>query len=57
MVIHEYAGFHYDMDLDDTGKAISAHPLIGQHKAAGKDKHRKAAVETYNEARAARQIS
>lgn len=47
-VVHEYAGFHYDMEIQG-GKAVSAHPLICQHKAAGKDKHRRAAVETYNQ--------
>lgn len=47
-ITHEYVGFHYDM-LIENGVAVAAFPLIGQHKAAGKEKHRRAAIETYNQ--------
>ena len=50
-VQHEYAGFHYMIDVDAEGKAFGANPLIGQHKAASKDKDRRAAITTYNQER------
>lgn len=50
-MIHEYAGFQYEMVLDETGKAIRALPYPHQHSAASKEKHRRAAIDTYNEER------
>ncbi len=47
-MIYEYAGFHYDMEMKD-GKAVWAHPQEGQHRAATKDRHRRAAVESFNQ--------
>lgn len=43
--IHEYAGFKYIMTLED-GR-YRATPVEGQHPNVWKDKHRRAAVETY----------
>lgn len=48
-VTYEYAGFRYIMTLDETCKAVSARPAEGQHPAARKEKHLRAAVELYNE--------
>lgn len=45
---YEYAGFRYLIRIDALGKAIRATPLSGQHSAAAKDKHCRAAVEQYN---------
>lgn len=42
---HEYAGFLYT--IDGTLRNLTATPLPGQHPAAAKDKHRRAAVETF----------
>ena len=47
-LLHEYAGFMYHVKIVD-GKAVEAQPTNGQHPAANKDKHRKAAVETWND--------
>jgi hypothetical protein len=47
--VYEYAGFDYILTLDDDGRAAWAKPVDGQHIAAGKDKHRRAAVEMYNQ--------
>lgn len=40
---YEYAGFHYQIDQDERG-GLWAVPLEGQHRAALKDKHRRAAI-------------
>lgn len=42
---HEYAGFHYTMTVGDDGRVIGAVPLPGQHPAASKERHRRAAIE------------
>lgn len=47
---HEYAGFRYRivaMPCED-GLWLEAYPHPGQHPAASKAKHRRAAVETYS---------
>ena len=41
-VIYEYAGFKYVIDYDQ-GRYIAI-PIQGQHRAANKEKHRKAAI-------------
>lgn len=46
MKTYEYAGFIYEMNQDDNGRWI-ARPLDGQHPAASKNKHRRAAVECW----------
>ena len=43
----EYAGFWYIIRRVDGH--LSAEPEPGQHRAAGKEKHRRAAVDTYIE--------
>ena len=48
-LVHEYAGFKYQL----VGGRME--PLPGQHEAAGKDKHRMAALETYRAGRDASQ--
>jgi hypothetical protein len=48
----EYAGFRYQIVLGLKGQAVMAVPIAGQHPAAGKGKHCRAAVEQFNEARA-----
>lgn len=47
-VIHEYAGFQYYMEFEN-GLAVRATPVPGQHPAVNKEKHRRAAVETYRQ--------
>jgi hypothetical protein len=44
--IHEYAGFRYYVDVDAIG-TVRMVPVEGQHWAASKDKHIRAARETY----------
>jgi hypothetical protein len=44
----EYAGFWYIIRREPDGRLV-AEPEPGQHPAAAKDKHRRAAVETYEE--------
>lgn len=44
----EYAGFYYEIVEDEHGFARDAFPIRGQHKAASKDKHRRAACEEYD---------
>jgi hypothetical protein len=46
---YEYAGFQFEMELDEQGRAVSARPLAHQHPASRKDKHRRAAIECYNQ--------
>jgi hypothetical protein len=43
---HEYAGFRYVIDIGGAGN-VRAVPEEGQHQAAWKEKHRRAAVETF----------
>lgn len=47
--VYEYAGFRYN--IVETGRSITATPCPGQHPAANKEKHRRAAVELYREGR------
>jgi hypothetical protein len=49
MEVIEYAGFRYQMVMGLKGQAVMATPLPGQHKAAGRIKHCRAAVEQFNE--------
>lgn len=42
---YEYAGFTYT--IDGTPARLTATPVPGQHRAAGKEKHRRAAVECF----------
>jgi hypothetical protein len=44
---HEYAGFQYIIDQRDGDGWLKAYPEPNQHPAANKEKHRKAAVETF----------
>ena len=44
-MIYEYAGFRYTITTD--GNHLRAAPLPGQHRAAAKDKHLRAAVECF----------
>lgn len=44
----EYAGFRYRIIKD--GMLTNASPHFGQHRAAGREKHLRAAIETYLEA-------
>lgn len=49
MILHpdyEYVGFRYVIEAPDNTH-ILATPLPGQHPAAAKDKHRRAAVECF----------
>jgi hypothetical protein len=46
---HEYAGFHYVIFCDSQTGATTAVPHKGQHPAASKEKHLRAAVETYQQ--------
>lgn len=48
-VRHEYAGFQFDIWLDPQGRVEAARARPGQHSAAYKDKHRRAAIETYEQ--------
>jgi hypothetical protein len=43
---YEYAGFQYWVKRDAQGK-VNLTPCDGQHPAASKDKHRRAAMECY----------
>ena len=43
--IYEYAGFLYR--IDGTLRHMTATPMPGQHPAANKEKHRRAAVEQF----------
>lgn len=45
---YAYAGFQYEIIQLDNGK-FSATPLPGQHPAAAKEKHRRAALENFIE--------
>jgi hypothetical protein len=45
----EYAGFRYQIVMGLKGQAVMAVPVEGQHKAAGKGKHCRAAVEQFNQ--------
>ncbi len=47
----QYAGFRYQMVMGLKGQAVMAIPLPGQHPAANKGKHCRAAVEMFNEQR------
>lgn len=47
----EYAGFRYQIVLGLKGQAVMAVPISGQHPAAGKGKHCRAAVEQFNSTR------
>lgn len=42
---YEYAGFLYT--IDGTLRRLTATPLPGQHPAANKERHRRAAVEQF----------
>ena len=46
---HEYAGFHYTIDQREGDEWVKAYPHPGQHQAAWKDKHRRAAVDTFKQ--------
>lgn len=48
-IVVDYVGFLYHIHLDLNGRAVMADPLPHQHRAAGKDHHRRAAIEIYNE--------
>lgn len=50
-IVIEYAGFFYHIHLDLNEQAVAADPTPHQHRAAGKDRHRRAAVEQYNQER------
>jgi len=43
----EYVGFRYWIDFAPDGSPRAAIPFEGQHKAASKDKHCRAALEEY----------
>lgn len=43
---YEYAGFLYNIVIQEDGRLV-ADPIPGQHSAASKDKHRRAALEQY----------
>lgn len=43
---YEYAGFRYEVKRYN-GRAVAMHPQEGQHPAAAKDKHRRAALESF----------
>jgi hypothetical protein len=45
----QYAGFRYQMVMGLKGQAVMAIPLPGQHKAAAKGRHCRAAVEQFNQ--------
>lgn len=49
----EYAGFLYQLVMGLKGQAVMATPLPGQHRAAAKGKHCRAAVEIFNQTRKA----
>jgi hypothetical protein len=42
---YEYAGFRYKVWRDDRSKATRLTPLAGQHPAASKEKHLRAAMQ------------
>lgn len=44
---YEYAGFRYTIDQREGDGNLHAYPHEGQHPAANKEKHRRAAVETF----------
>ena len=44
-VQYEYAGFHYLIDTE----TLIAEPVPGQHHAVNKEKHRRAAVECWQQ--------
>lgn len=46
--IYEYAGFQYEVTETEYGKVILK-PVSGQHPAASKDKHLRAATELFLE--------
>lgn len=46
-VQYEYAGFEYQITKTSDRPDWQAVPLLGQHRAANKDKHRRAAIECY----------
>lgn len=43
-----YAGFRYQMVMGLKGQAVMAVPMPGQHPAAAKGRHCRAAVEEFN---------
>lgn len=47
VITHEYAGFLYEIKGDWPN--FSAVPLAGQHPAAAKEKHRRAAADDFKE--------
>ncbi len=49
----EYAGFIYEIVVNRDGSAAWASPAHGQHRAAAKEKHRRAAIEEFNRTRKA----
>lgn len=53
MEVIEYAGFQYQLVMGLKGQAVMATPLPGQHRAAAKGKHCRAAVEEFNSTRLA----
>jgi hypothetical protein len=44
---YEYAGFRYTIDQREGDGQLRAYPHEGQHPAANKEKHRRAAVECF----------
>lgn len=42
-----YAGFTYHIFINNDGTVMSAIPAPGQHRAAWKDKHKRAAMECF----------
>jgi len=46
-VIFEYAGFKFYIIINSAGDVVDAVPLPGQHYAAQRDRHRRAAMESY----------
>jgi len=45
----EYAGFSYLIDMREGDNILRAYPVPGQHPAAAKEKHRRAALQIYFE--------
>ncbi len=48
-VRHEYAGFQFNVWLDPQGRVENVEAVPGQHQSAYKEKHRLAAIETYEQ--------
>lgn len=48
-VTYTYAGFRFEITVDEAGNALGAWPVPGQHPSAQKGLHRRNAMQSYTD--------